>query len=183
MGSRDPVIVGIGWSDYPVAPELDAMEHHAMALRRALADSGLHKSDIDGYMCAGTGFGNNGDDAPNMAEYLRINHRWLDGTSVGGSTFEFYVQHAAAAIEAGMCDVVLVTYGSDMLSRMGRMLGTSTFAGACGPGGRPIPIRVLVGQRVWPGPTPWRPAGTCTSSGRRLSSWRRSRWACVSTPG
>jgi acetyl-CoA acetyltransferase len=129
MGSRDPVIVGIGWSDYPVAPELDAMEHHAMALRRALVDSGLPKSDIDGYMCAGTGFANNTDDAANMAEYLRINHRWLDGTSVGGSTFEFYVQHAAAAIEAGMCDVVLVTYGSDMLSRMGRMLGTSTFAG------------------------------------------------------
>ena len=130
MGARDPVIVGIGWSDYPVAPELDAMEHHALALRRALADSGLRKSDIDGYMCAGTGFGHNVDDAANMAEYLRINHRWIDGTMVGGSTFEFYVQHAAAAIGAGMCDVVLVTYGSDMLSRMGRTLGTSTFSSA-----------------------------------------------------
>ena len=51
-----------------------------------------------------------------MAEYLRIDHRWIDGTLVGGTTFEFYVQHAAAAIEAGMCDVLLVTYGSDMLS-------------------------------------------------------------------
>ncbi len=132
MGARDPVIVGIGWSDYPVAPELDAMEHHAMALRRALADSGLRKTDIDGYMCAGTGFRPNVDDAPNMAEYLRIEHRWLDGTSVGGGTFEFYVQHAAAAIETGACDVVAVTYGSDMLSRMGRMLGTTTFAGGTG---------------------------------------------------
>jgi acetyl-CoA acetyltransferase len=130
MGSRDPVIVGIGWSDYPVAPGLDAMEHHALALRRALSDSGLRKSDIDGYMCAGTGFRPNVDDAPNMAEYLRIDHRWLDGTSIGGGTFEFYVQHAAAAIETGMSDVVLVTYGSDMLSRMGRVLGTSTMAGA-----------------------------------------------------
>ncbi|HEV3280185.1 MAG TPA: acetyl-CoA acetyltransferase [Acidimicrobiales bacterium] len=128
MGSRDPVIVGIGWSDYPVAPELDAMEHHAMALRRALADSGLRKSEIDGYMCAGTGFRPNVDDAPNMAEYLRIDHRWLDGTMVGGGTFEFFVQHASAAIEAGMCDVIAVTYGSDMLSRMGRVLGTSTMS-------------------------------------------------------
>jgi acetyl-CoA acetyltransferase len=130
MGSRDPVIVGIGWSDYPVAPELDAMEHHAMALRRALADSGLRKSEIDGYMCAGTGFRPNVDDAPNMAEYLRIDHRWLDGTMVGGGTFEFFVQHAAAAIEAGMSDVIAVTYGSDMLSRMGRVLGTSTMSSA-----------------------------------------------------
>jgi acetyl-CoA acetyltransferase len=63
-----------------------------------------------------------------MAEYLRINHRWIDGTSVGGSSFEFFVQHAAAAIEARQCDVVLVTYGSDLLSRAGRMLGTSTFS-------------------------------------------------------
>ncbi len=128
MGRRDPVIVGIGWSDYPVAPELDAMEHHAQALRRALADSGLEKSEIDGYMTAGTGFRPNIDDAANMAEYLGIDHRWIDGTMVGGSTFEFYVQHAAAALEAGMCDVILVTYGSDLLSRMGRMLGTTTMS-------------------------------------------------------
>ena len=126
MGARDAVIVGIGWSDYPVAPELDAMDHHALALRRALADCGLEKSDIDGYACAGTAM--QVDDAATMAEYLRIDHRWVDGTSVGGSSFEFHVQHAAAAIEAGLCDVVLVTYGSDLLSRMGRLLGTSTFS-------------------------------------------------------
>ncbi len=137
MGRRDPVIVGIGWSDYPVAPELDAMEHHAQALRRALADSGLAKTDIDGYMTAGTGFRPNIDDAANMAEYLGINHRWIDGTMVGGSTFEFYVQHAAAALEAGMCDVILVTYGSDLLSRMGRMLGTTTMSGGSARVGGP----------------------------------------------
>jgi hypothetical protein len=54
MGARDAVIVGIGWSDYPVAPELDAMDHHVLALRRALADCGIEKSEIDGYACAGT---------------------------------------------------------------------------------------------------------------------------------
>jgi len=135
MGSRDPVIVGIGWSDYPVAPELDSKDHHALAFRRALADCGIEKSEIDGYLCA-NGFSQNVDDAANMAEYLQIKHRWIDGTSVGGSSFEFFVQHAAAAIEARQCDVVLVTYGSDLLSRAGRMLGTSTFSsgGARVPG-------------------------------------------------
>ncbi len=139
MGARDPVIVGVGWSEYPVAPELDAMQHHALATRRALEDCGLEKSAIDGYMTPSTGFSSNTDDAANMAEYLQIKHRWIDGTMVGGSTFEFYVQHAVSAIRDGMCDTVLVTYGSDMLSRMGRMLGTSTFSGGAtrvnGPSG------------------------------------------------
>ena len=44
-----------------------------------------------------------------------------------GPRFEFHVQHAAAAIEAGLCDTVLITYGSDLLSRLGRTLGTSGF--------------------------------------------------------
>ena len=46
----------------------------------------------------------------------------------GGSSFEFHVQHAAAAIREGYCDTVLITYGSDQLSRMGRTLGTGGFA-------------------------------------------------------
>jgi acetyl-CoA acetyltransferase len=137
MGARDPVIVGVGWSELPIAPGLDTVQHHALALQRALDDCGLAKSDVDAYMCAGSGFAYGVDDAATMAEYLGIRHRWIDGTSLGGSTFEFYVQHAAAAIESRMCDVVLVTYGSDMLSRMGRALGTTTFstglAGVPGP--------------------------------------------------
>jgi len=35
------VIVGIGLSDYPKAPHLSAVQHHAQALQRALADAGL----------------------------------------------------------------------------------------------------------------------------------------------
>ncbi len=47
------------------------------------------------------------------------------------------MQHAAAAIKDGLCDTILVTYGSNMLSAMGRMLGTRGF--------------LTAGQRV-PGP-------------------------------
>jgi acetyl-CoA acetyltransferase len=67
------------------------------------------------------------DDPVSMAEYLGIEHRYIDSTMVGGSSFEFHVQHAAAAIRQGLCDTVLVTYGSDYLSRMGRNLGTGGF--------------------------------------------------------
>jgi len=123
---RTPVIVGTGLSDYPKAPHLDGVQHHVQAMQRALADSGLEKSEIDGYVSAGGG-GLMIDDAVTMAEYLRIDHHYIDGTMTGGSSFEFHVQHLAAAIREGLCDVALITYGSDQLSRMGRKLGTGGF--------------------------------------------------------
>jgi acetyl-CoA acetyltransferase len=121
------VIVGIGLSDAPKAPHLDSLGHHVQAIQRALADSGLEKRAIDGYVCAGMDVG--AADAVSMAEYLGIDHRYIDGTMTGGSSFEFHVQHAAAAIREGLCDTVLVSYGSDFLSRRGRTLGTGGFRG------------------------------------------------------
>ena len=123
-----PVIAGIGLSDYPKAPHLDAVEHHVLAMQRALADSGIEKSAIDGYVSAGGGGDMMSDSAVAMAEYLRIDHSYLDSTMTGGSSFEFHVQHAAAAIRDGLAETILITYGSDQLSRMGRMLGTGGFA-------------------------------------------------------
>jgi acetyl-CoA acetyltransferase len=127
VSARDPVIVGIGLSDAPKAPHLDAIGHHVQAIQRALADAGLEKRAIDGYLCAGMEVG--AVDAVSMAEYLGIDHRYVDGTMTGGSSFEFHVQHAAAAIREGLCDTVLVSYGSDFLSRRGRTLGTGGFRG------------------------------------------------------
>lgn len=125
MADRTPVIVGAATSDYPVAPSLDSFQHHALSAQRAIADAGVLKSAIDGYM--GCGGGGRADDAVAMAEYLGIDHRFIDGTMVGGSSYEFYVQHASAAIRAGLCDTILISYGSDMLSRQGRTLGTRGF--------------------------------------------------------
>ena len=122
MAARDPVIVGIGLSDYPKAPDLSAVGHHGQALQRALADAGVEKSALDGFLSAG-GMAS-GDDPVTLAETLGIEHRYIDGTMVGGSSFEFHVQHAAAAIRTGLCDTVAITYGSDYFSRMGRALGT-----------------------------------------------------------
>jgi acetyl-CoA acetyltransferase len=107
----------VGLSDLPRAPHLDARQHHALAMQRALADAGLPKSAIDGYANADSR-------VPDMAEYLGINYRWIDGTSLGGSSFEFHMQHAAAAIRCGDADTILMTYGSSQLSSRGRALGT-----------------------------------------------------------
>jgi acetyl-CoA acetyltransferase len=131
---RTPVIVGIGLSDYPKAPELNGVQHHVLAMQRCLADAGIEKSEIDGYVNASAG-GMMVDDPVTMAEYLRIDHRYIDGTMTGGSSFEFHVQHLAAAIREGLCDTALVTYGSDQLTRMGRKLGTGGFQ----RGGQKVP--------------------------------------------
>ena len=132
MGDRTPTIVGIGLSEYPKTPHLDALAHHGLAIRRALEDSGVQKSDIDGLLC----FGSYGiDDAVTMAEILGITYNYLDGTFAGGTVFEFYVQHAAAAIEHGDCDTVLITYGSDLLSKQGRNLGTQLYTSGNRQGG------------------------------------------------
>jgi acetyl-CoA acetyltransferase len=145
---RTPVIVGVGLSDHPRAPHLDGIEHHVQGLRRALDDCGIAKHEIDGYLCAGGSEAHGGiDDAATMAEYLGITHRWLDGTKTGGSSFELYVQHAAAAIRDGQCDVALMSYGSDMLSRMGRTLGTQMF-GDGGPARGPSQWEVPFGNTL-----------------------------------
>jgi acetyl-CoA acetyltransferase len=47
-----------------------------------------------------------------LAEYLGVHPRFTDSTSTGGSSFEVHAEHAAAAIAAGLCDVVVSVYGA-----------------------------------------------------------------------
>ena len=117
--SRRPVIVGVATSDYPYLPEMSEGAVHAQASERALADAGLTFDDVDGFASAGY--------FPlysvAMSEYLGIHPGWLDETNIGGASFEVHLEHAARAIEAGDCEVVLISYGSIQLSSMGRQIG------------------------------------------------------------
>jgi acetyl-CoA acetyltransferase len=78
-------------------------------IREALEDAGLTIADVDGICCAtSTGW------APSMelAEHLGVAPRWTDSTITGGSSFEIHVEHAAAAIAAGLCEVAVVVYAA-----------------------------------------------------------------------
>jgi N-acetylmuramic acid 6-phosphate (MurNAc-6-P) etherase len=66
-------------------------------MQRALADCGVEKSAIDAYIGAGGSHQMMVDDPVTLAEYFRIDHSYIDGTMTGGSSFEFHVQHGAAA--------------------------------------------------------------------------------------
>jgi acetyl-CoA acetyltransferase len=84
----------------------------------ALADAGLSIGDVDGLLVAGFG-----TPALDLAEALRIHPRFTDGTGVGGSSFEFHVEHAAAAIAAGLCEVALIVYAQTPRSSKGGAWG------------------------------------------------------------
>jgi acetyl-CoA acetyltransferase len=70
----------------------------------ALADAGLTLADVDG-VCHPMS-------SMLFAEYLGVHPRFTDSTMTGGSSFEVHLEHAAAAIAAGLCDVVIDVYAS-----------------------------------------------------------------------
>jgi acetyl-CoA acetyltransferase len=128
-------VVGVGLSDGPVAPGMSSTMLTAQAFLRALDDAGLEKGDVDGLASAGYG----GMHEVMLAEYFGITPRWLESTSVGGSSFEFHAHHAFRAIEAGDAEVVAICYGSNQRSASGRTLGTG--GGGGGRGMMPGPMR------------------------------------------
>ena len=98
----------VGAYEHPTrhAPDKSVAQLHAEVARGALHDAGLQAGDIDGYFCAG--------DAPglgplSMVDYLGLKPRYVESTDTGGSSYLIHVRHAAQAIEAGHCDIALVT--------------------------------------------------------------------------
>ena len=94
-------------------PDQSQIQLHADAALNTLADAGLAAKDIDGVATAG-------ESPIAIAHYLGIAPRWVDGSSVGGCSFMLHVRHAAAAIEAGYADTILITHGESGRSGVGR---------------------------------------------------------------
>jgi acetyl-CoA acetyltransferase len=99
----------------------------AAVIRAALDDAGLTIADVDGVAAAGGMMA-----SVDLAEYLSIQPRWTDSTMTGGSSYEVHVEHAAAAIAAGLCDVVVVVYAATPRSRGQGMGGMSGAMAAMG---------------------------------------------------
>ena len=106
-------IVGAAETDsVAIQPDKSSLMLHAEAAFNALADCGLTIKDVDGLLCAG-------QSPVSVVEYLGITPTYIDGTSVGGCSFMIHVRHAAAAIQAGLCSVALITHGESGRSRVG----------------------------------------------------------------
>jgi acetyl-CoA acetyltransferase len=103
-------IVGVAESDLgAVANDMSAIDLMAQGIQRGLADCGLRLSDVDGLLCATAQSRTSG---LSLAEYLGISPAFIDGTTLGGSSFMFHVAHAQAALQLGLCEVAVIAYGS-----------------------------------------------------------------------
>ena len=107
-------IVGVAESDLgQVAAGLTPIDLMAQGTTRALADAGLGIADVDGLFCATTQARTS---ALALCEYLGIDPPFIGSTIIGGSSFEYHVAQAQAAIEAGLCSVAVIAYGSTQRS-------------------------------------------------------------------
>jgi acetyl-CoA acetyltransferase len=107
-------IVGVAESDLgQVADGMSPMDLCAQGTLRALADCGLTLKDVDGLFCAMT---QQRMSIVSLIEYLGIAPKFIGSSMTGGSSFEFHVAQAAAAIQAGLSNVAVIAYGSTQRS-------------------------------------------------------------------
>ena len=127
-------VVGIGLSPLGDVPGWTHLELMAQASERALADAGLSKADIDGVFAV---IEPASLPVPAVCEYLGIRPKVVEGTMLGGSSFLNFLQWAALALQAGLCNVALIAYGSNART------------GGRRPGGpTPIPYETVYGARL-----------------------------------
>lgn len=139
-------IVGAAEVDTFVSPHRSPVGLMAEASHRALADAGLTLSDVDGLFSASSYYS---FPTMNLAEHLGVTPRFMDSSNIGGASFISHVGHAAAAIQAGLCEVALIAYGSTQRSDKGRLVSSAEWSVYEQPYGliHPISSIAMMAQR------------------------------------
>ncbi len=128
-------IVGIHEHPIRYAPDKSELQIQGESAIKALEDAGLSKKDVDGLFTSSMSTRMSG---LNLADYLNLNPRYVDNTSVGGASFEFHLSHALTAIAAGRINCALITYST--LARSGGVaVGTGGVARYGHPALEPTP--------------------------------------------
>lgn len=111
-------IVGVGTTPSWNSPGFSALDQLGLAVQAAAEDCNIEVSDIDGLFTATlTHF----MPALSVAEYLGIQPAYMDGTNIGGSSFLAQLLSATLALQAGLCRVACICYGSNQLSAGGKL--------------------------------------------------------------
>jgi acetyl-CoA acetyltransferase len=139
-------IVGAAQLDTFLSPGRSPVGLMSIATTRALADAGLSLSDVDGLFTASSYYA---FPTLTLAESLGIHPRHMDSTALGGCSFIAQLGHAAAAIQAGLCEVAVVAYGSTQRSDAGKLVSMAESSAYEQPYGliHPIGAFGMVAQR------------------------------------
>ena len=120
-------IAGVGATKQGKLPDETPLTLAAEAVRLALADSGIAKSEVDGLLTMpGTTSPEGSKNYLNVGELLGINPRFTGSMTMGGATGGALVQIAAMAIATGMAKTVLCVFADTART------GGSRFAAAAG---------------------------------------------------
>jgi acetyl-CoA acetyltransferase len=120
-------VVGAATFGMDSKPGFSAIELLAKASFAAIADAGLAPTDIDAVFST---LPEDPFSAMSVPEYLGIRPKMVETTRTGGSAFQIYAMWAALALEAGLCNAVLICYGSNQRSGAGGLVRS---------GGMPFP--------------------------------------------
>ncbi|MGE0331113.1 MAG: thiolase family protein [Ramlibacter sp.] len=113
-------IVGVGESDIGRVPHMSGLGLNAQAAKRALDDSGLKVSDIDGVLTAYSFTEPYFMLGSVMCEYLGVKPRFNASVVSGGASPAIMLKHAAEAIASGQAETVLVCAGENRATGLGR---------------------------------------------------------------
>lgn len=103
------------------APGLSSLDLAVSASVRALDAIGLSPADVDGLF---VGLPDDYLSGLSFTEYLGISPRVTDNNRTGGSAFLTHAIWAALALDAGLCDVALIAYGSNQRSGAGKLVSS-----------------------------------------------------------
>jgi acetyl-CoA acetyltransferase len=113
-------IVGVGESDIGKLPHMTGLGLNAQAAKRALDDSGLKVSDIDGVLTAYSFTEPYFMLGSVLCEYLGVKPRFNASVVSGGASPAVMLKHAAQAIASGQAETVLVCAGENRATGLTR---------------------------------------------------------------
>lgn len=110
-------IVGVGQAPDPIgkSPQFSSLGLLTMAMKNAIEDSGIPKSEIDGMVSRGVD--NLHTHHQHIGRMLGLNTSFSTSLDNGGASQALAVALACMAIDAGLCHTVVTGYGRDTWSR------------------------------------------------------------------
>ena len=106
-------IIGVGESDIGKVPYMTGLGLNAQAAKRALDETGLKPSDIDGLLTAYSMTEPYFMLGSVMCEYLGLKPTFTASMVVGGASPAIMLKHAAEAIVSGQAEVILCCAGEN----------------------------------------------------------------------